>query len=416
MRHGAKGLIGLAWLGGLVAAVAPANAADLTFWSWRQEDRAVYQDLIKDFTAQNPGTTVKFETFEVTAYNTILSTALAGGKGPDIVHVRAYGNFETFAKANYLLPLDKTSVPELANFGDAALASETLRADGKVYAVPFAQQTMLLLCNKALFAKAGITPPTSWDELIAAAKALKAKGILPFANGVATSWQNEVMLGVFGPSLYGKAFNDDLAAGKATFEDPRFVGALQKLADLAPYMPDGFTGIDYASAQQLFVGEQAAMFAGGSYEIANFKQQNPKLDIDVIPGPTVDPAAPHYVSLYFDGGYAVNAASPAKDQALKFLRFAASQKFGQTLVDRLKNITPIKGTPISDPLLAKVAKLDDSALPYVMLVYFRYQEPTGSALIQAALQKMFAGKQTPAEVGAEVTRGIAAYYPPFKKG
>ncbi len=412
MSRSRSGLIGLA----LLAASSAAQAADLTFWSWRQEDRAVYQDLIKQFTAQNPGTTIKFETFEVTAYNTILSTALAGGKGPDIVHVRAYGNLETFAKAHYLLPLDKAQVPELGNFGPQALAAETLRADGQVYAVPFAQQTMLILCNKALFAKAGLTPPATWDELIADAKAFKAKGILPFANGVATSWQNEVMMGVFGPSLYGKGFNDDLVAGKATFEDPRFVGALQKLADLAPYLPDGFTGIDYPSAQQLFVGEQAAMFAGGSYEIANFKQQNPKLDIDVIPGPTVDAGAPHYVSLYFDGGYAVNAASPHKDEALKFIRFTATPAFGTVLADRLRNITPIQGVTIADPLLAKVAKLDDSALPYVMLVYFRYQEPTGSALIQAALQKMFAGKLTPAEVGAEVTRGIAAYYLPFKKG
>ena len=59
--------------------------------------------------------------------------------------------------------------------------------------------------------------------------------------------------------------------------------------------------------------------------------------------------------------------------------------------------------------------LNQSAMSYIMLVNFRYQEPTGSVLLQSGVQKMLAGKATPAEVGAEVTKGIATYYAPFKK-
>ena len=50
-----------------------------------------------------------------------------------------------------------------------------------------------------------------------------------------------------------------------------------------------------------------------------------------------------------------------------------------------------------------------------MLVNFRHQEPTGSTLIQNGVQKMMAGQATPAETGADVTKGIAAYYKPFQK-
>ena len=50
-------------------------------------------------------------------------------------------------------------MPELANFPEAALAAETLRSDGKVYAVPFATQTMLIIYNKKIFAEAGLKPP-----------------------------------------------------------------------------------------------------------------------------------------------------------------------------------------------------------------------------------------------------------------
>ena len=55
----------------------PSFAQELTFWSWRNEDRAVYEDLIGKFEAANPGITVKFEAHEAANYNTILSTALA---------------------------------------------------------------------------------------------------------------------------------------------------------------------------------------------------------------------------------------------------------------------------------------------------------------------------------------------------
>src|SRR3546814_1949000 len=69
--------------------------------------------------------------------------------------------------------------------------------------------------------------------------------------------------------------SSDLLAGRATFEDPRFVGALARLNDLKKYFPPGFIGVDYPSAQQLFIAGRAAMFVGGSYEIANFQRQNP---------------------------------------------------------------------------------------------------------------------------------------------
>ncbi len=66
--------------------VTSASAAtELTFWSWRTEDKAFYESQIKLFQAKNPGITVKFTPYLNTEYNAIVSTALTAGKGPDIV-------------------------------------------------------------------------------------------------------------------------------------------------------------------------------------------------------------------------------------------------------------------------------------------------------------------------------------------
>src|SRR5687767_10751353 len=141
--------IGLTLAATMVA--APAFAQDLTFWSWRQEDRAQYEQFIDTFEAANPGITVKFETFEAANYNTILATALAGGTGPDLMMVRAYGGMESIASAGYLEPLSTETVPALADFAPAAIAAETMRSDSQIYGVPFASQTQLVIYNKGLF-------------------------------------------------------------------------------------------------------------------------------------------------------------------------------------------------------------------------------------------------------------------------
>lgn len=393
----------------------PAMAQDLTFWSWRQEDKAQYEQFIGTFEAANPGITIKFETFEAANYNTILATALAGGSGPDLMMVRAYGGMEAIASAGYLEPLSTATIPALANFVPSAVAAETMRSDGKIYGVPFASQTQLVIYNKGLFDANGIAEPQTWDELVAAAQKLKDAGVMPFANGTATAWQNETVLFDLTSSIMGKGFYDDLIAGKADFTDARFVEALTKLKEISAFFPDGFIGLDYPSAQQLFSSGMAAMFAGGSYELATFKTQNPDLDLGVFAAPGKTAEDPKLVAVYYDGGYAMNAKGANKEAALKFLNYVASQEFGQAFANSLNNISTVPGVTFENPLLAEVSELNASSIPYLFLVHFRFGEPSGSVLEQQEVQKLLGGQTTPEAAGKAITDGLAAWYEPFKK-
>lgn len=399
-----------------VLVAAPAFAQELTFWSWRQEDRAAYEQFIETFEAANPGITVTFETFEATNYNTILSTALAGGTGPDVMMVRTYGGLENVASAGYLEPLSVETIPALAEFSEPALASESMREDGTLYAVPFASQTQLVIYNKGLFDANGIEEPQTWEELEAASQTLLDAGLIPFANGTATAWQNETVTFGLGSSLMGKDFYDELMAGTADFTDPRFTGALAEVADLAgKYFPDGFIGLDYPSAQQLFGSGMAAMFVGGSYELATFKGLNPDLEMGVFAAPGMTAEDDKLVGLYFDGGYAANAAGANKEASITFLNYLASAEFGQAFADTLSNISTIPGVTFQDPLLSEVNDLNQSSIPYLMLAHFRYGEPSGSVLIQSEMQKLFAGETTPEAIGEALTTGLAAWYEPFQQ-
>ena len=328
--------------------------------------------------------------------------------------VRAHGAFETIAGGNYLMPIDKTTVPGLDALPAPALAAETLRADGKIYAVPFASQTMLVIYNKGIFDKFGLSEPSTWAELEAVAKTLKDNGLFPFANGTATAWQNETIITALGASIIGQDFYQDLMAGTTDFTDPRYVEALAAVKQASAWFPEGFIGIDYPSAQQLFASGLAGMFAGGSFELANFRTQNPDLDLGVFPAPVANVGDQHLVGLYFDGGYAGNAKTAHPEAVQKFLTYLASPEFGQVFANSLNNISPIPGVTFDNPLLQEVAELNKNSIPYIMLVHFRYQEPSGSVLLQAAVQKMLAGEQTPEQATTEVTEGIKTYYKPFQ--
>ncbi|MBA1141800.1 extracellular solute-binding protein [Mesorhizobium neociceri] len=395
-------------------AASAAHATDISFWTWRQEDKAAYNELFADFTKENPDIHVKFESFPDENYPTIVSTALAAGKGGDVIHTHAYGWLEQFVKAGYFEPQDLTTVPSLANQPADALVAGTYRADKKVYSLPFASQTLGLFINKDVFAQAGLTPPTTWDEFITVSKALKEKGFYPLANGMGTSWFNEMFVAIFTNPFLGQDFVGDLTSGKTTFKDPRYVAALGKLLELRDYMPPGFEGIDYETAGQLFITGKAAMLAGGSFDIATYRTQNPAINMDFIAPPTAKAGDTPQVTKFFDGGYAVNAKSANKEAALKLVNWMGTKEFGDKFSALLGNISPIKGVVIKDELLAHVAKLNETAMPHINVVYFRFEKPTGSELLQGDITKMMSGSITPDQLAADLTDGLAKWYKPFQ--
>lgn len=413
------------WLAGLVLLLLvvlfyPGTASGqgsvkLTFWSWRTEDKAAYDRMIKVFEQKNPGITVEFIPFKQTEYNTILSTGLTAGKGPDIIHLRAYGGLETFTAPGYIAALDFDKVPELKTFSRTIMEGAKGRKDGKIYGVPFASQSIVIYYNKKIFAQAGVSVPKTWDEWLGIMKTLKDKGVIPLANGGKEGWTLEVLSGAVLPNFYGgSTFFEAVTRGQTSFKDPAYTGALAKMLELRPYMHQNFMGVDYATMQQLFLSEQAAMFIGGSWEIGFFKAQNKNLDFDVFAAPPLKAGQIPWVSSFNDGNYGINAKTPYMEQAIKFIRFTASREFGQMFADLLAQNSAVPGVVIKDPVLKHVQEMNRKATPYIMLVGFRWQAPTGSTLLQNALQAMMAGQKTPDQVGAEVTLGLSAWVDAFR--
>lgn len=396
----------------LASAAAQTN---LNFWSWRTEDVAAYEQFIEVFHAENPDINVTFTPYLNTEYNTIVATALQGGGGPDIVHLRAYGGMESLAEAGLLTRLDD-KVEALGGFDPGILLGATNRADGGVYGVPFALQTVQVLYNVDMFDRLGLSEPTTWAEFLAVGDALKASGVYALANGGKEPWSLETMFGAVAPTFYGcTPFFEDISAGRTNFLDPRFEASLQRMLDLRPYMADNFMGVDYTDMQTLFAFEQAGMLLGGSYELGNMASLNPALNIGSFAVPADDAGAESCISYYVDGSYGINANSPHQAEALRFIEFLASHQFGQLFTDTLQQISAVPGTvPTSKPLAEIVELMNAEGTPYLLLTSFRFGQPSGSTLLQNEMQAAMAGDSTVADVAANIQRGVAEWFAPFQ--
>lgn len=393
------------------------DVTEITFWTWRPEDVSFYDAVIADFEAANPDVKVTQNAIKNTEYNTILSAALAAGDGaPDVFMSRAYGGLQTFADSGYMLALDEL-MPELQEFSDSTRGGATSITDGKIYGVPAVSQTMLCYYNKKVYEELGLSIPTTWDEFLANLEACKAAGYEALANGTKEGWCCEFLFGGVGPSFYGgNDFYNKVVAGETTFMDEKFVSAVQKIKDLTPYMPEMFEGVAYTDMQANFINEISAHFVGGSYEAAYFSSENPDLQYDVfaVPGLTADD--PAYVSVYADMNFSIAASSKKQDAAVKFLKYLATKEFGDRIVSELAMVSSVPGVDVAaNPFIARVLELQQNATPYIFLVGFRYEQPTGSSLFQSAAQDLMTGKLTAEETCQLVQDGIAAYYAPFQK-
>ncbi|NRR02405.1 extracellular solute-binding protein [Brevibacillus sp. RS1.1] len=384
----------------------------LSMHSWRVEDTEGYKAIIKAFEADHPNIKIDFKPFKATEYNTILNTALQSDSGPDILQLRPYAPGIALAEAGHLEPLD--NVPGISTIPKDVLAAATGK-DGKVYGVPLSLNSTQFYYNKKIFEQNGLQAPKSWDELIVTAKTLKEKGIVPISFGAKEGWLLSLSHGVIAPASYsGTDYLDKLLKGESDLKSAEFLQSVQRMQELIPYFPENYVGLELNDMRTLFATEKAAMFINGSFELEGIKKLNPDLPLDFFPMPTDD--GKQVLTTWVDGSYAVNAKSKHKAEALKFMEFMATKKFGELFANQFKRISAVPGVSTDDPLVNKMAELSQSsATPYLMVVSFAEGKPTTKQTLENALQGMYLGKLTPEQVVEEVQKSAATWFPPFKK-
>lgn len=159
--------------------------------------------------------------------------------------------------ADAILPAAGTAIQSLYG-GNLAIPTE-LNIEGIWY-------------NKKILADNGITPPTTWDELVANASTINAAGVTPFAAAGKDGWPITRLIGNYILRDLGPDALQDVADGKAKLTDPEYVAAAQAVANLGAkgYFGKGVGSIDYATAENAFLTGKAAFFYMGSWALGDF--------------------------------------------------------------------------------------------------------------------------------------------------
>lgn len=138
--------------------------------------------------------------------------------------------------------------------------------------------------NKQILEQNGITPPTTWAELTAAAAKLQAAGVQPFSASGEQGWPLTRLVGNYLFRTIGPDAMQKVADGEASLTDPEYVEAAQAVADLGAqgYFGQGVGSIDYDTSINTFTTGQAAMLYMGSWALSAFNADTNQIGADDI--------------------------------------------------------------------------------------------------------------------------------------
>jgi len=199
--------------------------------------------------------------------------ALAAGSGPDIITSAGSATAIPYATAGYLADLSDAAAANDWKSRILPWALDMGYVDGKLVALPTSYETMVVYYNKTLFEKNGWELPTDRDSLVALAKTMQAKGIIPFAAGNASyPGASEWLVSTYLNQVAGPAKIHAALSGEVPFTDPSIVASIQMMKDdfdkgwYAGGVKQYFTTQDPQKYAQLADGK-AAMMVSGSWEV-----------------------------------------------------------------------------------------------------------------------------------------------------
>jgi raffinose/stachyose/melibiose transport system substrate-binding protein len=344
---------------GAPGASKPTGSIEVvSFYPVGSPDYKRLQDRATAFEAKYPGTKVNF-VFGGGQNTPKIQARWRAGNPPEV----SYGFFDgttspglKYAQAGQVQALDAWLDQPLAGYSStwrAALLPSvkpliTMPSDGKTYAVPESISTIQMYYNKKIFTDHGLTPPKTYDEMIASADKLKAAGIAPFAvtgttNAYMQFWYDYLLL-----RRTGAANVEAAIAGSKDFASvPGVREAASDLEKLVKggYFINSFKSTDFTAAQLNFFQGKSAMILMGSWMVGEMKDSIPSgFQIGTFPFPSVSSGVGDQGTIFGSSNtMSVAAASKNPATGVAWLQFLAQEENQTSFVTSTGQISAYNG-------------------------------------------------------------------------
>jgi multiple sugar transport system substrate-binding protein len=285
--------------------------------------KAAFNKIVSDFEAQNPGVKVTVNYSDVESYKTSIRNFLVTSP-PDIAFWFTGARMRAFTKRNLF--------EDLSGFLKENNLTESMKpfipavTDGaKQYMMPTNMTTWGFYYNKQVFEKAGVKPPATWADLMAAAAKLKAAGIVPFTIGTRDLWANSLWFDYLNLRTNGLAFHMDLMDGKVAYTDPRVKKVFALWADPVKkgYFLENASSYGWQEGIPFLSQGKAAMYLLGPYVRTSLPAEMHS-NIGFFAFPAVEANVPNFEELSVNG-VGIPRGAKNKEMAKKFLKFFAEK-------------------------------------------------------------------------------------------
>ena len=299
-----KPTIGLtALLAGTVLSSA-AMAETIRFWTTEDQPEriAVQQELAAQFEAQS-GIAVDIIPVPESDMGTRATAAFAAGDLPDVIyHPLPY--LLPWAEAGILDPDAATDVIETLSADTFAAGSlELAEIEDGIYAgVPVDGWTQMVVYRTDLFEEAGLEPPTSYANILAAVEALHNPPEL-YGFVAATKVDEDFMSQVLEHVFLANGVSPVDENGFAGLDEAATIEVLEFYKAIADASPDG--DLFWQQSREVYFAGQAAMIIWSPFildELAGLRDSNP---------PTIndDPTSPELAE---NTGFITTISGPSK--------------------------------------------------------------------------------------------------------
>jgi alpha-glucoside transport system substrate-binding protein len=197
---------------------------------WTGDEQKSFQAVIDRFNDAYPNVRVKY-TSAGDNVPTVVGTAVEGGNPPDIATIAQPGLIREFQQKGAARPIDYVSSTLEQNYSPDLVELGTI--DGKLYSFVFkGANKSTVWFNVSALGDAGVEPPATWDEFLAAGRTLKASGVPAYAIGGSDGWPltdlfENIYLREAGPDKY-----DQLTDHRIPWTDASVRSALRTMAQV----------------------------------------------------------------------------------------------------------------------------------------------------------------------------------------
>lgn len=392
----------------LAACSGGTNAAtDANTLTLASVDQGSVEDVIKAFEEANPGVKVNFTTSGADQYQQQIRTQLSSGTAPDVMSVWPGngnpGTVHVLAGAGYLRDLSDQSW--VAKY--PTVVSDVAQEKGKTYDAIFGVNGIGAVYNEEAMTKAGLTPPTTWTELLAFCRAAKEKGTPAFALGIQDNWVTQIVLyPLVATTVYSsdRDFDKKMAAGKASFASSPWTTAVAKYVEMEQTgcFQDDPLGTSYEASQKLAATGETLGIVQGNWVISLLKKQNPEGTFTLKPLPATDDPAQTVVPAAAGAGYGINAKAKNPTLALKFINFVMSPDGMNLFAKKQGGLPSLPDTGYAiDPSLTDLSTFinEDRTVPFMDQLW---PNPKVQQTMFAGLQEIFSGQGTPEQMLASM--------------